>query len=100
MEGASTAQIFRYILIPAIRPTLVLMLIMTVIWSFVAFEFVYVMTQGGPAFSSELLSTLAYRQAFFEFNVGQAAAASLVIGALGLDRDCVYVWVQQRDGEL
>lgn len=100
VEGATTAQIFRYILIPAIRPTLVLMLIMTVIWSFVAFEFVYVMTQGGPAFSSELLSTLAYRQAFFELNVGQAAAASLVIGALGLVATVVYVWIQNRDGDL
>lgn len=100
VEGASTAQIFRYILIPAIRPTLVLMLIMTVIWSFVTFEFVYVMTQGGPAFSSELLSTLAYRQAFFEFDVGQAAAASLVIGLLGLIATVVYVWIQHRDGEL
>ena len=100
VEGASTAELFRYVLIPAIRPTLVLMLIMTVIWSFVTFEFVYVMTQGGPAFSSELLSTLAYRLAFFEFDVGQAAAASLVIGLLGLLATCAYVWVQNRDGDL
>ena len=96
VEGASTAQIFRHILIPAIRPTLVLMLIMTVIWSFVAFEFVYVMTAGGPAYSSELLSTLAYRSAFFNFDVGQAAAASLVISGLGLIATVVYVWLQNR----
>ena len=100
VEGASTSQIYRYILVPAIRPTLVLMLIMTVIWSFIAFEYVYVMTQGGPAYSSELLSTLAYRQAFFEFDVGQAAAVSLVIGALGLIATFFYVWIQNRDGDL
>ena len=100
VEGASTSQIFRHILIPSIRPTLVLMLVMTVIWSFVAFEYVYVLTAGGPAFSSELLSTLAYRQAFTDFNVGQAAATSVIIGALGLIATTVYVRLQNRDGDL
>ena len=100
VEGASTAQIFRHILIPSIRPTLVLMLVMTVIWSFVAFEYVYVLTAGGPAFSSELLSTLAYRQAFSDFNVGQAAATSVIIGCLGLIATTVYIRLQNRDGDL
>jgi len=60
IEGASYGQMMRYVLLPAIRPTIMLMMIMTVIWSFLAFDFVYILTQGGPAFSSEVLSTLAY----------------------------------------
>lgn len=100
VEGASSSQVFRHVLLPGIRPTIVLMLIMTVIWSFVAFEYVFILTQGGPAFSSELLSTLAYRQGFAEFNVGQAAAASLVIGVLGLLATVAYVSLQAKDGDL
>ena len=53
LEGASYWQMLRYVLLPGIRPTITLMMILTVIWSFLAFDFVYILTQGGPAFSSE-----------------------------------------------
>jgi raffinose/stachyose/melibiose transport system permease protein len=99
LEGASYGQMMRHVLLPAIRPTITLMMIMTVIWSFLAFDFVYILTQGGPAFSSEVLSTLAYRHAFYDLNVGQAAAASLVISLFGLAGTFFYVRLQTREGE-
>lgn len=99
LEGATYFQMMRYVLLPGIWPTITLMMIMTVIWSFLAFDFVYIMTQGGPAFSSELMSTLAYRKAFYDLNVGQAAAAALVISLFGLVGTYFYVRVQTREGE-
>lgn len=96
MDGAGFVQIMRYILIPAIRPTIMLMMIMTVIWSFLAFDFVYVLTQGGPAYASEVLSTLSYRYAFYNYTVGPAAAVALVICFLGLTATIFYVRMQQR----
>jgi raffinose/stachyose/melibiose transport system permease protein len=99
IEGASYGQMMRYVLLPAIRPTIMLMMIMTVIWSFLAFDFVYILTQGGPAFSSEVLSTLAYRHAFYDLNVGQAAAAALVISLFGLVGTFFYVRLQTQEGE-
>jgi raffinose/stachyose/melibiose transport system permease protein len=99
IEGATYFQMMRYVLLPGIRPTITLMMIMTVIWSFLAFDFVYILTQGGPAFSSELLSTLAYRHAFYDLNVGQAAAAALVISLFGLVGTFFYVRIQTREGE-
>jgi len=99
IEGATYFQMMRYVLLPGIRPTITLMMIMTVIWSFLAFDFVYILTQGGPAFSSELLSTLAYRKAFYDLNVGQAAAAALVISLFGLVGTFFYVRIQTREGE-
>jgi raffinose/stachyose/melibiose transport system permease protein len=99
IEGANYGQMMRYVLLPAIRPTITLMMIMTVIWSFLAFDFVYILTQGGPAFSSEVLSTLAYRHAFYDLNVGQAAAAALVISLFGLIGTFFYVRLQTREGE-
>ncbi|ESY23285.1 sugar ABC transporter permease [Mesorhizobium sp. LNJC394B00] len=99
IEGASYGQMMRYVLLPGIRPTIMLMLIMTVIWSFLAFDFVYILTQGGPAFSSEVLSTLAYRHAFYDLNVGQAAAAALVISLFGLVGTFFYVRLQTQEGE-
>ena len=100
LEGATYLQMMRYVLLPGIRPTITLMMIMTVIWSFLAFDFVYILTQGGPAFSSELLSTLAYRKAFYDLNVGQAAATAIVISIFGLIGTFFYVRVQTREGDL
>ena len=99
IEGATFWQMMRYVLLPGIRPTITLMMIMTVIWSFLVFDFVYILTQGGPAFSSEVLSTLAYRKAFYDLNVGQAAATALVISVFGLVATYFYIRVQSQEGE-
>ena len=100
IEGASYWQMLRYVLLPGIRPTITLMMILTVIWSFLVFDFVYILTQGGPAFSSEVLSTLAYRHAFYDLNVGQAAAVALVISCFGLIATFFYVRIQTREEQL
>ena len=97
IDGASYFQLLRYVLIPAIRPTITLMMIMTVIWSFLAFDFVYVLTQGGPAYASEVLSTLSYRYAFYNYTMGPAAAVALVISFFGLIATFFYVRIQQKE---
>jgi raffinose/stachyose/melibiose transport system permease protein len=97
MDGANFFQLMRYILIPAIRPTITMMMIMTVIWSFLAFDFVYVLTQGGPAYASEMLSTLSSRYAFYNYTMGPAAAVALVISFFGLVATAFYVRIQQSE---
>lgn len=99
LEGATFFQMMWYVLLPSIRPTITLMMVMTVIWSFLVFDFVYILTQGGPAFSSEVLSTLAYRSAFYDLNVGQAAAVALVISLIGLTATYFYIRIQTREYE-
>ncbi|MGH7004666.1 MAG: carbohydrate ABC transporter permease, partial [Alphaproteobacteria bacterium] len=64
IEGANFWQLMRYVLLPGIRPTITLMMIMTVIWSFLVFDFVYILTRGGPAGATEVLGTLLYTAAF------------------------------------
>ncbi|MBN9058841.1 MAG: sugar ABC transporter permease, partial [Rhizobiales bacterium] len=97
VEGVSFWNTLRYVLIPAIRPTITLMMIMTVIWSFLVFDFVYILTQGGPAFSSEVLSTLAYRSAFYDLAVGKAAAVAVVISLFGLAATAFYIRAQAKE---
>jgi raffinose/stachyose/melibiose transport system permease protein len=97
LDGANFLQLMRHILLPAIQPTITMMMIMTVIWSFLAFDFVYVLTQGGPAYASEMLSTLSYRYAFYNYTIGPAAAVALVISFFGLVATAFYVWIQQGE---
>ena len=97
LEGAGFFQLMRYVLLPGIKPTITLMMVMTVIWSFLVFDFVYILTQGGPAFSSEVLSTLAYRHAFYDLQVGRAAAVALVISLFGLAATLFYIRLQAEE---
>lgn len=97
LDGAGFLALMRFILLPAIRPTIQLMMIMTVIWSFLVFDFIYVLTQGGPAFSSEVLSTLSYRHAFYDFALGPAAVVALVISLFGLAATFFYLRAQEAE---
>jgi raffinose/stachyose/melibiose transport system permease protein len=98
LDGAGFFALLRHVLLPGIRPTLALMMILTVIWSFQVFEFIYIVTQGGPAYGSEVLATLAYRHAFLESDVGKATAAACVMSLFGLCATAAYLWLQSRDG--
>jgi raffinose/stachyose/melibiose transport system permease protein len=69
---------------------------MVTIFSFLTFDYVYLMTGGGPAHSTELLSTLAYGFAFRSFEVGKAAAIGLFMSLFGLIAAVAYVWMSRE----
>jgi raffinose/stachyose/melibiose transport system permease protein len=77
LDGANRFERFRFVAIPGIRPTLVFMLMMVAIWSFLVFDYVWVLTQGGPAGSTEVLGTRVYRTAFGDFEAGYATLQGL-----------------------
>lgn len=93
VEGANTFQIFRYVYLPGISSALKMTLVMIVIFSFLTFDYVYLMTQGGPANSTEILATYAYTFAFSTFQFGKAAAVGLIMSAFGLIAAAVYARV-------
>lgn len=96
LEGASPWKIFRFVTLPNILPTIALMLAMTTIFSFLTFDYVFLLTQGGPAHSTEMLSTLAYSAAFRTFQVGMAAAIAMVMALFGLLASIFYVWLSRE----
>jgi raffinose/stachyose/melibiose transport system permease protein len=95
-DGAGPWQVFKHVYLPSIRPTLLLMGVMTVIFSFLAFDYVYLLTQGGPAHSSEVMGTYAYAFAFSAFEFGKASAVGLIMSFFGLIASCVYTWMSRR----
>ncbi|MGO4689184.1 carbohydrate ABC transporter permease [Glaciibacter sp. 2TAF33] len=97
VDGANGWKVFRHVYFPSIRPTLLLMGVMTVIFSFLAFDYVYLLTQGGPAHSSEVMGTYAYAFAFSSFEFGKAAAVGLIMSIFGLLASCLYTWISRRD---
>ena len=90
-------QLFFNVYLPNIKPTVHLMSLMIVIFSFLAFDYVNLMTQGGPAHYTELLATLAYTSAFSERRIGMASAISVVISALGMIGGILYSRANMRE---
>ncbi|HEX6499052.1 MAG TPA: sugar ABC transporter permease [Micromonosporaceae bacterium] len=99
VDGANKWQQFKSVTIPGIRPTLVFLVLMTIIWSLKVFDYVFIMTQGGPAGSSEVVSTLMYKQAFNEYSAGYAAALGLSMTAVTAVILAVYQYLRRKGWE-
>ncbi|GAA3209821.1 carbohydrate ABC transporter permease [Dactylosporangium siamense] len=99
MDGASAWQQYRSVTLPGIRPTMVFIVLMTVIWSLKAFDYIFIMTQGGPAGSSEVVSTLMYKQAFNEYSAGYAAALGLSMTLVTAVILAFYQWMRKKGWE-
>jgi raffinose/stachyose/melibiose transport system permease protein len=100
LDGASRWQEFRDVTLPGIRPTLVFMIMMTSIWSFLTFDYIWILTQGGPAGSSEVLSVLVYKNAFQKFEAGYGAAVGLSMSALVGIVIGIFVVLRKRGWEI
>jgi raffinose/stachyose/melibiose transport system permease protein len=100
IDGANAWQEFIHVTLPGIRPTIIFMLLMTGIWSFLAFDYVWILTQGGPAGSSELLSVLVFKNAFQRFNAGYAAAIGLTMSFFAGIIIAIYQMLKKRGWEI
>ncbi|MCV3210176.1 sugar ABC transporter permease [Mesorhizobium sp. YC-39] len=79
IDGAGRFQVFRYVTLPALRPTITIVLILSLINSLKAFDIVYGMTGGGPAQSTQMLAMWAYTQAMQLGDFGRGSAISVVL---------------------
>src|SRR5699024_4845554 len=78
-DGAGRWARFRSITVPMLNPTTSILLILNVVFSIQAFDVIYVMTGGGPGFSTTVLIQYVFRSAFQDGEMGYAAALGLVL---------------------
>ncbi|MEZ4661813.1 MAG: sugar ABC transporter permease [Caldilineaceae bacterium] len=100
IDGANRRQEFRHVTIPGILPTLSFMLLMVGIWSFLVFDYVWLLTQGGPAGASEVMATYLYKQAFNRFEAGYASAIGLSMSLFAGVIISVFVILRRRGWEI
>ena len=82
LDGAGPWQRFRHVTLPLLRPVHVYVFVTGVIWSFHAFTLVYVMTEGGPVHSTDVLVYQIYQNAWEFRRMGYASAMSWVLFVL------------------
>ncbi len=78
VDGANPRQIFRRIVLPLMKPILIIVLMIRFIDAFKVFDTVYVMTNGGPGTATEMLPNYIYKQGLRFFDAGYAAALAIL----------------------
>ena len=79
IDGASSYQVFKNVTVPMLSPTIFFVVIITAISSFQVFDLIYLMTEGGPLDSTNVLVYSIYQNAFEYFNIGKASAIAYVL---------------------
>jgi ABC-type sugar transport system permease subunit len=82
VDGASKVRQFFSLTVPLLKPATFFVFVTSVIGAFQSFDQVYILTDGGPANSTTMMTYEIYKSAFREFRMGYACAQSLVLFAL------------------
>jgi ABC-type sugar transport system permease subunit len=99
MDGCRPWQAFRLVVLPIIRPTLLILLIMLTLLYFNMVTLVYTLTGGGPFSGTQVLALQAFLQSFQFFKIGLGAAYSVVLFAFNVIFGIAYVRVlRSSDG--
>lgn len=82
IDGADRIRTFIYVTVPLLSPAVFFVVIITTISSFQVFDMIYLMTQGGPFNSTNVLVYSVYQNAFEYFNIGKASAIAYILFAV------------------
>lgn len=96
IDGAGPWRLFINITLPLLSPVLFFVFIVSVVNSLQAFGEVNILTQGGPADSTNLIVYSIYREGFFNVNYGYASAESIVLFGIILLLTAFEFWVLER----
>jgi raffinose/stachyose/melibiose transport system permease protein len=98
IDGAGRRQVFRFVTLPALRSTITIVVILSLINSLKAFDIVYGMTGGGPAQATQMLAMWAYTQAMQLGDFGRGAAISVVLLLITMAVVIPYLrWTLRRE---
>lgn len=97
MDGASWRHAFWSITVPLLRPMLMASTLMALIWTFNNFSMIYVMTGGGPAGATDILTTFVYKASFKSFEFGYASALSMVLFGVVALGSALYLRLTAKD---
>lgn len=91
LDGASKHKQFFRITLPLLLPSIMLALLLRTMIALQFFDLPWVMTRGGPAGATEVLTTAAYREGFMAFRLGYGASISVIILLLSLAVSLLYI---------
>lgn len=96
IDGADKRHLFWNITLPMLSPVIFFVMIISVIGSFQVFEQAYIMTQGGPAYSTNTLSYAVFEQAFQYWHMGYACGLACILAGCVLIITLINFGYQRR----
>jgi multiple sugar transport system permease protein len=97
VDGAGAWRRFRHITVPLLRPALLAVLVLGLIYTFRGFDLIWVLTRGGPVDATQVLPTYAFELVFQQFRLGQGAAAMNVLFVALFVLSLVYLRTLRRE---
>jgi len=91
IDGANSWQVFTRVTFPMLKPTHTIVMGMAMVNSFKTFDLIYVMTNGGPARTSETLAVTMYMETFSKQKLGYGAAIAVFLSLVILPIATVYI---------
>jgi raffinose/stachyose/melibiose transport system permease protein len=96
IDGANSLQRFWNVILPQLGPVLTMITAYTLIGGFNVFDIVWVMTAGGPANATDVLSTVLYKRAFVEDHVAYGTSLALMLTALSLIASGIFIYFREK----
>ncbi|MFD6026118.1 carbohydrate ABC transporter permease [Streptomyces griseoluteus] len=100
LDGAGSWGVFRYVTLPVLKPVIVMLTTLSVIWDMGVFPQVFVMRNGHPEAQFQLLTTYSYDRAFVVNDYAQGSAIALITVVLLLGVVAVYMRQMLKIGEV
>lgn len=97
VDGAGPIRRFFHVTLPALRPILIVIILLRGVWMFNKFDVIWLTTGGGPLGATEHLPVLAYRQAFTLFDIGSGAAIATLSFLILMIIVTLYFWAFPMD---
>src|SRR5262247_2472279 len=79
VDGANVVQRFRHVTLPSLRKIIIIVVLLSTIWTFNDFGIVYILTKGGPGGTTMVMPVLTYETAFGAQRLGEAIAVALYL---------------------
>jgi multiple sugar transport system permease protein len=91
LDGADSVQTVRYVLLPILKPILVVALLIRTIGGLRAFDTIFIITEGGPARATEVANIFAYKLGFRFFDMGKASAVAWLLLIIAVALSGLYL---------
>ncbi|MFE6997219.1 carbohydrate ABC transporter permease [Microbacterium sp. NPDC057659] len=99
LDGAGEWRIYWNVVVPFLKPTLLLMTVLSIIWDFNVFNQIWLVSQGGPDGATTTLGIYSYKMAFVGMDIGRGSAAAIVTSVLLMLFSALYIRNLIRSGE-
>ncbi|MCS7464232.1 sugar ABC transporter permease [Paenibacillus doosanensis] len=97
IDGAGRFRQFMQITVPLMRPTIFIVLMLVLIYTFKVFDLIFVMTGGGPVNVTTVLPLFAYKLAFTNYEISMGSTVASLMFVFLITLASVYLWMSRKE---